>query len=160
MTPASKSSDNNSARLDTLYEIIQLGGKKHWYSNLSLKRKKQEYMLSIVKEMSSYIKSQKNSDLNKFDNITVGNIERYEKEYEELLKLWEEKYEQIKKANDSVLLLINIFKAFRLTVFVLLGIFILLYSHYLQNKAVFIQVITAMYCVFTGFILSPNFKKK
>ncbi len=94
-TAASKPSDNKSARLDTLYDII-----KH-----DVKTKKQKQVVDTVKQMLTFMSEQENVNLSeKESDVEKEDIDHFINCHNAVLSEWDKKYPIIQKLSSRVLL--------------------------------------------------------
>ena len=94
-TEARKPSDNNSARLDTLYTILK---------DTKSKSEKQKQVIDIVKNIMRFMADQKQNNLSDPDNIEKKeDIKTFIDNHEALMKKWDNEYPRIQELNDRII---------------------------------------------------------
>lgn len=142
-TAASKPSDNNAARLDTLYDIIKN----------DVKTKGQKKVVDAVREMLTFMSGFKDGNLSNKDAVSEDDINKYVSDHQAVLSEWDDKFPIIQTLSNRVLLIkkiIRLLPKLSLVLFVvLLGI--VAYLH-LDQQDFLISIISLCAAIVGAFI--------
>jgi len=148
---ASKPSDNNTARLDTLYEIIK---------NTRLKTKNQQHVVGIVKKIMEFLASQKKNYLSDPDNMEKDDINTFINNHKALMGEWDKEYPKIQELNESIIFIHRLFKLLPKILIVLLIVILGVIAYCRLDVRDFISSVTVFASAILGAVIGILWGKK
>jgi len=149
-TEASRPSDNYSARLDTLYEIIKN----------DCRSKRQKQVVDIVKEMLAFMANQKDNDLRHNNNVKTEDIEHFITNHNAVLKEWEMKYPIIQELNNKVLFFKKLKDTLPLLILSVIVLALLVVAYFKLDDKEFLVATIGLFSAIVGGIITLIWSKK